>query len=158
MSGRIAVRAFLSAALLAGALYAARPAAARAASGAHRPPPAEVLSQAITGDTPTLRCTAQPWSVQDPSVSLVAVTCRVTGAAPEEDAFRLSATLASPSGDARTLDPFCIVPLNDGQGECGRQLTQPVEAAGGRLTITGTIRPSGRVLSASAVALPDRPG
>jgi hypothetical protein len=77
----------------------------------------------------------------------------VAGAAPEKDAVRLRARIASLGGGDWTLDPFCLVPLGAGHGECAREFTQAVESAGGRLTVTGTLLPSGRALSAAVVAV-----
>ena len=93
--------------------------------------------------------------MQDPSLSLVMVTCIVAEIAPEQEAIRLRATFTSPSGEGWALDPFCIVPVNSEQGVCGRHFSEPVEAMGGRLTITGAVRPSGQALPVSTVRFPD---
>jgi hypothetical protein len=151
----IPVRTLLSVTVLTGAVLAAQPGAVLASSGAHRPTAGEVVSQTPAAGPLTLRCTADPVGVQDPSVSLVMVACTVAEVAPEQEAVRLTATFTSPSGEGWALDPFCIVPVNNEQGVCGRHFTEPVEAMGGRLTISGTIRPSGQALPVSTVPFPD---
>ena len=137
---------------------AAGPGAVLAAGGQHGLPVGDVWSQISDEDesTPTLRCTAAAVPVQDPSVSLTVVTCTVTNAALEETSFRLRATFQEPGGDGWTLDPFCISQLIDERGLCGQTLSHPADAAGGRLTLSGTLRPSGRELPRSTVTFPAR--
>jgi hypothetical protein len=152
MSAWIPVRILVSVALLSGAMYAARPAAARPSSGGLARPPGHVVSQGAAESRPTLRCTAQSWTMGEPAVKLVDVTCTVAEAVEGESSFRLAAAFVSPGREGWTVDPFCIAPLYDGQGACGQRLTHPMDAAGGRLTLTGVLRPSGQTLSASVVA------
>jgi hypothetical protein len=146
----------LAVTVLTGAIAAAWPGAVWAASARHSLPVDTVSSQAAGDSPPSLRCTAASPAVQDPGVTLISVSCTVVDAAPEENSFRLRATFQGPGSDGWTLDPFCISPLNDERGECARQLTQPAAAAGGRLAITGALRPSGRELPPSTVTFPAR--
>jgi hypothetical protein len=153
MTIRTPIRTLVSVALLSGAIYAARPAEALASSRGLGALPSPIVSQVVTGSAPTLRCTAQAWGAEDPNVRLVDMSCTVAGAADGEQAFRLGVTFGSSGAPGWTLDPFCIVQVNDGQGQCGRRLTQPVEAAAGRITVTGSLRPSGQALPTTVVAV-----
>jgi hypothetical protein len=149
---RRTVRAVLAVAVLTVALYAAPPVDVLAAGVVPGSPAGQASVQAQAEGSPTLRCAAHAVPVLDPTVAMVAVTCSVADAAAEDSSFRLTATLDEQSGDRRTVDPFCIAPLDDGRGQCGRRMTRPGGAGRARLSITATLRPSGRTLS-STVAL-----
>jgi hypothetical protein len=147
MTAWIPVRPLVAIALLSGALYAARPAGAWAAQGGPTRPPSEVVSQGAAGLRPTLRCTAQSFTMGEPPVRLVDVTCTVAQAAEDESSARLAAAFVSPGSEGWAVDLFCVAPLYDGQGACGQRLGHPGDTAG-RLTVTGMLRPSGQALSA----------
>jgi hypothetical protein len=116
-------------------------------------------AQAPVESSPTLQCLGHSLPLLAPAVTGVAVTCTVAGTAPDETAFRLSATLDSRRGGEESeefLGPFCADVLQDGRGQCSGILTQQVSLPPGRVVMTGILLPTSRPLGPTTIVLEDR--
>jgi hypothetical protein len=100
---------------------------------------------------PILSCTGVQAELGGADVQAVGLTCTVRGAPADDTSFSLRATLVGEGGDSLTIDPLCGGSLRDAAGRCSGTANAPRRFWGGRVSVSGTIRPSGRSLGPAEV-------